>query len=69
MGGKYYRLRLVLHAGSDKELLERLALYGVTGAHLGAYVGGRYNRERNGFLSWLESIRRNEEAMVEADAA
>ena len=61
MGGRYYRLRLVIHAGSDKELLERLALYGVTGEHLGAYVGGRYNRERSEFLSWLEQEQRKEQ--------
>lgn len=60
MGGKYYRLRLVLHAGSDKELLEQLGVYGVTGEHLDAYVGGRCNRERDHFLAWLEQERKEE---------
>jgi len=70
MGGRYYRLRLVLHAGSDKEILERLALYGITGDHLGAYVGGRYNntREPGEFRQWLDTVRRNEVASTSTAA-
>ena len=68
MGGRFYRLRLVLHAGSDKELLERLALYGITGDHLSPYVGGRYNSERSAFEAWLQTQRRAEVANTTEEA-
>lgn len=69
IGGKYFRQRLLLHAGSDKEILERLDMYGVKGAHLGSYVGGRFTREMNGYLEWLENERRNEQEAAEQNAA
>lgn len=50
--GKEFRLRYFLHAGSDKEILERLALYGVTGDHLEQFVNGSYKRD-NICTNWL----------------
>lgn len=54
MLGKRLRLRLLVHAGSDKEILERLAMYGVTGDHLEGYVSGSYVRQHATFLAWVE---------------
>lgn len=34
----------MLHAGSDKEILVRLELYGITGDHLEQFVSGSYKR-------------------------
>lgn len=54
MLGKRLRLRLLVHAGSDKEILERLAMYGVKGDHLDGYVSGSYVRQHAAFLEWVE---------------
>jgi hypothetical protein len=51
MVGRKNRLRFVVHAGSDTELLDQFSDYGLVKVHMSHCVGGSYGRDD--FLEWV----------------
>jgi hypothetical protein len=49
--GRESRLRFVLHAGSDTELLDQFSDYGILKVHMSSCFGGSYDRDN--FLQWV----------------
>lgn len=49
--GRDSRLRFVVHAGSDKELVDQFSDYGLVKVHMSHCFGGSYSHDA--FLEWM----------------
>lgn len=56
--GRDYRLRFVVHEGSDIELLHQVSDYGLVKEHMSHCLGGSYGRDD--FLQWVRERQEQE---------
>lgn len=55
----HYRHRVQLHSGTDQDIIESLASYGISSNSVTPRLGGDFDDDR--FLSWLREQRRGEQ--------
>ena len=66
--GRYIRLHSSFHAGSDREIVDLLAVFGIVGDHVNSFVNGSYKRNNDDFLQYLhEQDQREMEAALSND--
>jgi hypothetical protein len=62
MAGKHIRLCAVCHGGSNQEMLESMATYGLPPANQSFHLGGGFTLDR--FLEWVEEQKLVEEMLA-----